>query len=161
MARINAQEAGGQSVLAFLDLIAWSEGTSTIPSSDDGYNVIVGSTPQHPDLFTTYIDHPRVLVHLSPTLASTAAGRYQVLARFYDAYKKMLGLSNFGPCNQDRIALQIMKEVKAIDMVKQGNIDDAIKACSSRWASFPGGGYGQHAHDLQALLNQYQTIMQT
>ena len=58
---------------AFLDMLAWSEGTSTVAGSDNGYNVIVGGS-----LFKGYADHPRKLVDI-PRLGikSTAAGRYQ------------------------------------------------------------------------------------
>ena len=56
---------------AFLDMLAWSEGTSTITDSDDGYNVLCGATPEHPLLFESYADHPRVL---NAELDSTARG---------------------------------------------------------------------------------------
>ena len=39
-------------IKAFLDMIAWSElGEELIDISDNGYNVIVGSTPSRPILF--------------------------------------------------------------------------------------------------------------
>ena len=47
-----------------------------------GYDVIVG------ELFTDYSDHPRELVTLNPKLKSTGAGRYQLLSRWWDAYRK-------------------------------------------------------------------------
>lgn len=56
---ITEAKAGGINVLAFLDMLAWSEGTSTISASDDGYNVIVGG-----ELFTDYSDHPRRYVRM-------------------------------------------------------------------------------------------------
>ena len=60
---------------AFLDMIAHSEiGQALLDVSDNGYNVIVGSTAQHPDLFNSYADHPRKLVRLNAKLSSTAAG---------------------------------------------------------------------------------------
>ncbi|WP_432721308.1 glycoside hydrolase family 104 protein [Jeongeupia wiesaeckerbachi] len=154
MARISAIEAGGRNVLAFLDMLATSEGTATI--GDDGYNVLVGSTPSSPRLFASYADHPRVLVDL-PRLGikSSAAGRYQVLARYYDAYSQQLGLSNFGPINQDRIALQLIRECKALDDIRRGYVATAIRKCRSRWASLPGAGYGQHEHQLDTLLAAY------
>ena len=62
-------------------MIAVSEGTAG--KGDDGYNVIVGGA-----LFQGYNDHPRKLVWIRQGLASTAAGRYQLLKRYYDAYKK-------------------------------------------------------------------------
>ena len=40
-------------------------------------------------------DHPRKLVTLNPKLKSTGAGRYQLLSRWWDAYRKQLGLKGF------------------------------------------------------------------
>lgn len=150
MSRISVQEAGGANVCAFLDMIAWSEGTSRVVGSDDGYNVLVGGK-----LFTGYADHPRVLVQIRPGLASTAAGRYQLLARYYDAYRKTLGLSNFGPINQDRIAIQQIREQKALADVQAGRFAAAIDKCRNIWASLPGAGYGQHENTLANLQAAY------
>lgn len=74
---------------AFLDMVAWSEGTDNglQPTRNHGYDVIVGG-----EIFTDYSDHPRRLVTLNPKLKSTAAGRYQLLSRWWDAYRKQLGL---------------------------------------------------------------------
>ena len=55
-----------------------------------GYDVIVGG-----ELFTDYSDHPRKLVHAKPKLKSTGAGCYQLLSRWWDAYRKQLGLKDF------------------------------------------------------------------
>ncbi len=46
---------------AFLDMLAWSEGTDNgrQPTRNHGYDVIVGG-----ELFTDYSDHPRKLVTL-------------------------------------------------------------------------------------------------
>lgn len=163
MARISAQEAGGQNILAYLDTLAWSEGTSTIKGSDDGYNVLVGGK-----LFSPYIDHPRILVQLKDKngnqimqpngkpLESTAAGRYQERSVNYDYYKKLLGLSNFGPINQDRIAIQQIKECRAIQMILQGELTQAIQACNHIWASLSGSPYGQRTNSVADLIAQYQ-----
>ena len=58
---------------AFLDMLAWSEGTDNgrQKTRNHGYDVIVGG-----ELFTDYPDHPRKLVTLNPKLKSTGAGRY-------------------------------------------------------------------------------------
>ena len=50
---------------AFLDMLAWSEGTDNgrQPTRNHGYDVIVGG-----ELFTDYSDHPRKLVTLNPKL---------------------------------------------------------------------------------------------
>ena len=67
---------------AFLDMLAWSEGTDNgrQKTRNHGYDVIVGG-----ELFTDYSDHPRKLVTLNPKLKSTGAGRYQLLSCWWDA----------------------------------------------------------------------------
>lgn len=141
---------------AFLDMLAWSElGEKLIKKSDDGYNVIVGSTPAKPDLFTDYSKHPGKYVKLSASLTSSAAGRYQILEKFAKHYIRELRLPDFGPVSQDAIAIQLIKECKALGLIESGRIEDAIKACQSRWASLPGAGYGQHEHKIDDLVAHY------
>lgn len=141
---------------AFLDMIAHSEiGPKLLAVSDNGYDVIVGSTPAKPLLFSSYADHPRRLVQLRPGLASTAAGRYQLLARYYDAYRKRLGLPDFSPASQDAIALQQIKERGALALIDAGRFDEAVARVRNIWASLPGAGYGQHENDIDALRVAY------
>ncbi|WP_416058421.1 lysozyme [Stenotrophomonas maltophilia] len=154
MATITAKEAGGTNVLAFLDMLAWSEGTDNgkQPTKDRGYDVIVGG-----QLFRGYADHPRVLVDLPKLkIQSTAAGRYQLLRKYYDAYRKTLGLNDFSPLSQDKIALQQIRERRALPLIQAGKITEAIKAVSNIWASMPGAGYGQHEQKLADLLAVYR-----
>jgi muramidase (phage lysozyme) len=140
---------------AFLTMIARSEGTQDIPGGDDGYRVIVGSTPEKPILFDSYADHPRQRIQLSPGLSSTAAGRYQILERYFDAYKAMLGLPDFSPKSQDSIAIQMIRERQAFADVCAGRIDEAVGKCSSIWASLPGNNYAQHENSLTALRSAF------
>ena len=134
---------------AFLDMIAVSEGTAG--KGDNGYNVIVGGS-----LFESYDDHPRKLVWLRPGLASTAAGRYQLLSRYYDAYKKQLNLPNFSPLSQDLIAVQQIKERGALQDIEKGYINVAIDKVKNIWASLPGAGYGQHENKVDKLITAYK-----
>lgn len=115
---------------AFLDMVAWSEGTDNgrQKTRNHGYDVIVGG-----ELFTDYSDHPRKLVTLNPKLKSTAAGRYQLLSRWWDAYRKQLGLKDFSPESQDAVALQQIKERGALPM-----IDAAIFVRQSTVAAISG-----------------------
>ena len=138
---------------AFLDMLAWSEGTSTIPGSDNGYNVLVGATPAHPLLFENCADHPRIY---NPDLDSTAAGRYQLLAKYFDAYKELLKLPDFSPASQDAIALQQIKERRALVDIDAGDVKLAILKCSTIWASLPGAPYGQRQNQLSELVATYQ-----
>jgi muramidase (phage lysozyme) len=142
---------------AFLSMIATSElGARLLVASDNGYNVLVGSTADHPRLFSSYADHPRQLIDL-PRLGikSTAAGRYQLLARYFDPYKQQLGLRDFSPSSQDAIAVQQIRERKALVYVEAGRFDDAVARCAATWASLPGATYGQHTNDLADLRQAY------
>lgn len=140
-----------QNLKAFLDMIAHSEiGETLLASSDNGYNVLVGGK-----LFKGYMDHPRELVDLGRGLKSTAAGRYQILARYYDAYRKLLNLKDFGYAAQDAIATQMIKEQHALPDVEAGKFDDAVVKCRNIWASLPGAGYGQHENKLADLRSAY------
>lgn len=133
---------------AFLSMIAVSEGTKHL--GDDGYNVLVGGT-----LFDGYADHPRKLVALNEKLSSTAAGRYQILARYFDSYRKSLGLPDFSPASQDKIAIQMIREQGALLDVEAGRFVDAVDKCKNIWASLPGAGYGQHENEIAKLKQAY------
>lgn len=140
---------------AFLTMIGTSEGTVQIPGGDNGYRVIVGSTAAKPILFGSYADHPRQRIQLSAGLSSTAAGRYQILERYYDAYKAMLKLPDFSPASQDAIAIQMIRERQAFADVCAGRIDEAVGKCASIWASLPGNNYGQHENPLASLRSHF------
>ena len=138
---------------AFLDMIAYSEiGTELLKVSDNGYDVIVGSTPQKPILFTNYSEHPR---KYQAAQNSDAAGRYQFMGRYWIPYKRQLSLPDFGPESQDIWAVQLIRECRAIDLIESGKFDAAVTACKSRWASLPGAGYGQHENKLEPLRQAY------
>ena len=112
MAEINNQRK------AFLDMLAWSEGTDNgrQKTRNHGYDVIVGG-----ELFTDYSDHPRKLVTLNPKLKSTGAGRYQLLSRWWDAYCKKPFETSLRK-SQDAVALQQIKERGALPMIDRGDL---------------------------------------
>lgn len=144
---------------AFLATIAYSElGPQLIAVSDQGYDVIVGSTASAPILMTSYADHPRRLMTMTikgRVVRSTAAGRYQILARYWDAYRAQLRLPDFGPRSQDAVAIQLIRECRALDDIERGRIANALRLCRSRWASLPGAGYAQHENDADLLIAAY------
>jgi muramidase (phage lysozyme) len=154
MAVITPKEAGGQNVVAFLDMLAYAEGTDNgrQETKDHGYDVVVGGT-----LFQGYDHHPNILIRLPRLgISSTAAGRYQLLNRYFEPYRKQLGLQDFSPLSQDKIAIQQIKERRAISMLQAGKFADAAHACRNIWASLPGAGYGQHEQKLETLIEIYK-----
>lgn len=166
MSAITPEQAGGVNVCSFLDLIAWAEGTSTSPVTNNfGYDVIVSGV-KGPEFFTDYSDHPFArgrppqIVRLGPPqLVSTASGRYQLLLRYWRAYKESLHLTDFSPLSQDLIAIQQINEKKALPHINTGAIHVAIGLCSGLWASLPGNDYKQGGKTLEALNAQWSTIL--
>lgn len=136
---------------AFLSMVAVAEGTKG--KGDDGYNVIVGGK-----LFSGYSDHPRIKVWIRSIQAySTAAGRYQIRRSIFDHYKAVLNLADFSPSAQDAIAIKLIRECRALEDVDAGRFDAAVAKCRSRWASFPGAGYGQPEKKIEALRAAYES----
>ncbi|MEG3078496.1 glycoside hydrolase family 104 protein [Halomonas sp. 5021] len=160
MPRITAKDAGSVNLCAFLDMLAFAEiGPAMLEKSDDGYDVLVGSLPNAMSTFDGYGDHPlpskRDAIEYAPGVWSTAAGRYQILSRYWRHYRDQLGLPDFGPVSQDRYAIQQIKEQRAIDLIHDGDITEAIGRCRNIWASLPGADYGQHEHALGDLIHEY------
>jgi muramidase (phage lysozyme) len=153
MTRSTADQLGGQNIAAFLDMLAFSEiGPAMLAGSDDGYNVLVGSTPGNIMTFASYAAHPDVLNRATD---SDAAGRYQIMHHWWVAYDPILHLPDFGPVSQDLYALNQLKERKAIAPILAGDLAAAVTACSNIWASLPGSTYGQHENQFAALQAAY------
>lgn len=145
---------GGQNIVAFLDTIAWAEGTPRF-GKDQGYNVIVGGA-----LFDDYSTHPRRYVTIrlggKSGLVSSAAGRYQFLWRTWEALRKRLSLPDFGPLSQDKGAIELLDERGALRHLRAGNLTEAINRSARIWASLPGAGYGQPEKSQSEIKRIYR-----
>lgn len=151
---IDAPDADAN-VVAFLDMIAYSEGTAM----PEGYRAMFGY-PRIPDrLINSFADHPRK--HFSFTnsagqqLTTSAAGRYQFLESTWDDLKAKLGLQDFSPASQDAGAIELIRQRGALNDVKAGRTSAAIAKVSKVWASLPGAGYAQPERKLSNLLAAY------
>ncbi|EDH0693720.1 glycoside hydrolase family protein [Salmonella enterica] len=152
-----------QNIAAFLDMLAYSEGTANHPlTKNRGYDVIVTGLDGRPEIFTDYSDHP--FAHGRPAKVfnrrgekSTASGRYQQLYMFWPHYKKQLALPDFSPLSQDKLAIQLIRERGAIDDIRAGRIERAVSRCRNIWASLPGAGYDQREHSLEKLVTVWCT----
>ncbi len=141
---------GGANLAAFLDMIAYSEGTS----GPDGYRTMFGGR-----LFDSYADHPRQVISFvnskGQALRTSAAGRYQFLARTWDDLRAKLGLSDFTPDSQDAACAELIRQRGALADVLAGRTAAAIVKCAPTWASLPGAGYAQPERKLSQLLAAY------
>jgi len=165
MPYIDVNLSGDINLCAFLDMIAWSEGTdsSVHPLTRmDGYDVIVtGSTG--PEIFCNFSTHPfdngRAAKHVTGTLYSSASGRYQFLRTHWIHYRDQLNLPDFGPLSQDLWAIQLIRERNALTDIRQHRIREAISRCANICASFPGAGYGQPEHKLDQLIMVFDSAL--
>lgn len=145
---------------AFLDMLAYAEGTSTSPiTKNDGYDVIVTGVDGM-EIFTHYGMHPfaggRKSKRInSKGLTSNASGRYQFMLKDYEHYRKLLKLPDFGPESQDRWAIQLIRETGALPLIEAGKFAAAVARVRHLWASLPGAGYKQLERPLAALERVY------
>ena len=136
-------------VKAFLDTIAYAEGTANMPNK--GYNTLFGHGQ-----FNSLATHPNIRVPFGNT-TSTAAGRYQAMNFVWDEEKVKLGLKDFSPISQDLLALSRIEMRGGLDELLEGDIRGVINAVRKEWASFPGANYpGQGMKRMEDLLNFYQ-----
>lgn len=140
-----SEEQAAQNVRAFLDMIAYAEGTA----NPNGYRMLFGGR-----LFDSYADHPRIYIPFRNTTTS-AAGRYQILARTWDTLKARLGLRDFSPASQDAAAVELIRERGALNDVRAGRVAVAVSKVARIWASLPGAGYDQPERKLSALVSAY------
>lgn len=131
-----------QNVGAFLAMIGRSEGAD--------YSTLYGG-----GTFTPGADHPRVTI-TAGGYSSTAAGRYQILARTWDDFVADQGPHAFDAAGQDACAVWLIRRRGALADVRAGRTAAAIAKCSKEWASFPGSPYGQRTRSLDQELAFYQ-----
>lgn len=142
----HVSEATAQANLrAFLDMIAFAEGTA----SQNGYRMLFGG-----QLFDSYADHPRVYIPFRNTTTS-AAGRYQILARTWDSLRTRLALPDFSPASQDAAAIELIRERGALNDVRAGRVSQAVAKVAKVWASLPGAGYDQPERKFASLVAAY------
>jgi muramidase (phage lysozyme) len=148
---------------SFLDLIAWSEGTSRSSITKcDGYDVIING-PEGAEIFSNFSDHPfahrRAKLVKAPNLFSTASGRYQLLYRYWAIYRISLNLPDFSPSSQDAVTLKQIEEKGGLIKVDSGDFQGAVESCSNIWASFPGNNFAQAGgHSLETLLDRFSIL---
>jgi muramidase (phage lysozyme) len=142
-------------IRVMLDLIARAEGNTD-------YNTLVGGGK-----FKDFSSHPNKTVYLkslNKVIPSDAAGRYQIMGANWGPYSRRLGLKDFSPESQDKIAIQMIADRGALDSVLKGDYVNGIKKLKSQWASLPATevkqGYGPKSwkwvnNNLADLTKQY------
>lgn len=118
-------------IRAFLDTISVTEGTT----GPEGYRTqYTGSK-----FFGSYDKHPRELkcsLSNGRKLCSDAAGRYQFLSTSWDHFGRRIGISKFTPTNQDRVAVELIRDKGVLDDILEGRLEKAFKELAPVWPSF-------------------------
>lgn len=145
MAKVTPMDMNNRNVQAMLRVIRRGEGTSDA----NGYKRIFGG-----QLFDSYADHPRVTVQKSG-YTSSAAGAYQFIVSSWDETASVMGLKDFSPASQDLAAVGRIAARGALDDVKAGRFETAIKKIAREWASLPGSPYGQPTISLDTARSVF------
>lgn len=93
-------------------------------------------------MITLFANGRRSKVINSKGLTSNASCRYQQMLKDWPYCRTLL-------------ALQHIRECRALPDVHAGRVGTAIEKCRNIWASLPGAGYGQREHRLDDLIQQY------
>lgn len=153
-----------RNVRALLDAIAYAEGTAQQP---DPYRVCYA----YSHTIQSFADHPYTLgewpgvvltetqcrgAGLGPGCKSTAAGKYQITVSTWRPLKTQLKLPDFSPASQDRAAVELLRQVGAVDLIRRGDLAGALAAARRTWASLPGANYaGQGMRSSGQMLTAY------
>lgn len=133
--------------------------------SGNVYNKLYGGK-----LFSSYADHPSFTgwagvvlpdatckaVNLAPGCKTTAAGAYQFISSTWKTLQNQLSLPDFSPESQDMAAVQLLKNVGAYTPLVAGDIEGALQAASTQWASLPYSSSGQPKASLGTILGAYK-----
>jgi muramidase (phage lysozyme) len=126
-------------VRRYLDVIAQAEGTA---QHADPYRVGFGG-----GTIADLARHPGIAKRFQQTdgktATTTAAGKYQFLARTWNDVAGKLGLTDFSPRAQDLGALELMRRSGSLDDVLRGDYAQAIRKDGRTWASLPSSPYAQ------------------
>lgn len=136
-----------ENVDAFLHVIRKCEGTD----GPNGYLMLFGG-----GLFDNFDDHPDILVSKSG-YDSTAAGAYQILTTTWETVvQPRASLPDFSPESQDKAAEVLIAYRDALQDVKEGKLEEAVKKCAKEWASLPYSPYGQPVKTMEQVYDYFE-----
>lgn len=143
-----------------LETISFAEGTRR-SNPTDSYRVMFGG-----GLAPSLKAHPDKVISSPGGYSSAAAGRYQFLPGTWQSQASRLGLSGFGPEEQDIAALSLARNrlmpLGGLSVLQKEGLSSRVAAkLAPEWASFPTESgrsyYGQPVKPLSELQKVYQT----
>lgn len=137
-------------VQAFLDTIAWAEGTA----GPHAYRMQFTGTQ-----FSSFQDHPREIKcgsSYGSRLCSDAAGKYQFLSTTWDRMANKIDASDFSPANQDRAAIALLDDYGVLEDIEAGSFSYAVIQLIPVWPSLQDVGNGDRARAIVRLEQVYE-----
>ena len=138
---------------AFLDMLAWSEGTDNDVRKPE---IMVMTSLGRRRAIYWLLRSPSQTCHAKPKTQINRRRTLPASSRWWDAYRKQLGLRKIPPKSQDAVALQQIKERGAylwlivVISVRQSTVAANI------WASLLGAGYGQFGDKADSLIAKFK-----
>jgi len=132
-------------VQAFLDTLGQFE-------SKGRYDVMTGG-----GRFTDMSQHP----NRKNEDGNTAAGKYQFTKGTWDEFSKPLGIEDFSPKSQDRVAVYLLQKAGVIDRLLKGDVAGAVMRAGRRWDALPKNAEGDNIlnngnRQISPILDEYR-----
>lgn len=151
MAKLDPSVLDNPNVRQILNIIATTEGTDTT-GSGGGYDIAFGGGK-----LASLDAHPRKYYAFTQTDGTknqtSAAGRYQFLAKTWDDVSRQLGLKDFSARSQDLAAVELIRRAGMLDKVKNGDLNGALAGLGKTWASLPSSPYPQPKVSERTVAN--------
>ena len=138
---------------AFLDMLAWSEGTDNgrQKTRNHGYDVIVGG-----ELFTDYSDHPRQTCHAKPVNSNQQAPDATSFFPVGGMPHRAAWPERLSPKSQTLWHCSRLRSAGALPMIDRGDIRQAIDRCSNIWASICRALVTVSEHKADSLIAKFK-----
>lgn len=89
------------------------------------------------------------------------AGAYQFTEETAIEFQRKAGVDDFSPLSQDAMAVTLIKEKKALNFIKSGDLKSAFNRLNKRWSSMPGGSEpNKNLNADQVFKEQISTELQ-
>jgi muramidase (phage lysozyme) len=118
------------------------------------YNTIVGGGK-----FYDYSKHPDTVGATTKSGPSKAAGKWQITKETYNDIAPKLGITDFSPESQKKIALKLIQDKGALEDIQKGDYQTANAKLGSVWASLPSSPYPQPKRSPEWVEENLKAIM--
>ena len=131
----------------YLEFLSKAEGAD--------YDTIVGGGK-----FKDFSKHPGVVGTTTKEGPSTAAGKFQITKTTYDDVAPKIGVTDFSPESQKKIALKLIEDKGALEDVQKGDYEAANAKLGKVWASLPSSPYKQPKRSQEWVEETLKATMQ-